>query len=71
MNFNSPTRHGLVTGAILLASAIEMMRGYKPLVVVFSALIFVVLGNGVIYLAGSKERAMRKRAKQDYYAGLR
>ena len=70
MNFNIKARHGLITGAILLASAIEIMRGYKAVVVVVSALVFLAVGNGLIYFAGAKQRNLRKQAKRDFYAGL-
>ena len=70
MNFTATTRYLLVTGAILTASAIQLYRGYRLLIVVTGAVAFLFFGNLVVYLAGSKERASRRKQKRDYYAGL-
>jgi hypothetical protein len=69
MNFNAQTRHLLLSAAVVFAAAIELLRGYRWLVVVAGALGFLVFGNLAIYLLGTKERRMRRQRKQDYYAG--
>jgi hypothetical protein len=69
MTFSAKARYLLVTGAILLASAIQLVRGYRPLIVIVGAVAFLVAGNGVVYLSGSKERAIRRQQKRNYYAG--
>ena len=70
MSFTATTRYALVTGAILTASVIQLVRGYRPLIVLVGALAFLVAGNAVVYLSGAKERAVRRKQKRDYYAGL-
>ncbi len=70
MNFTARTRYLLVTAAILTASAIQLYRGYKPIIVVTGALAFLFFGNLVVFLAGSKERALRRKQKRDYFAAL-
>jgi hypothetical protein len=67
--FSATTRHLLVTAAILLASAIQLARGYKPVIVIAGALAFILAGNVIVYLSGSKERAVRRQQKRDYYEG--
>jgi hypothetical protein len=69
MNFAPRTRYLLVTAAILTASIIQLVRGYRPLIVIIGALTFLVIGNGTVYLSGSKERAVRREQKRKYYAG--
>ncbi len=69
MMFSATTRHLLVTAAILLASAIQLARGYKPVIVIAGALAFILAGNVIVYLSGSKERAVRRQQKRDYYEG--
>jgi hypothetical protein len=71
MSFSAKTRYLLVSAAILVASGIQLARGYKAVIVVVAALAFLIVGNGAVYLSGSKERAIRLRQKRDYYAGLR
>ena len=68
MIFSARTRHLLVTAAILTASAIQLARGYKTVVVVTGVIAFLFFGNFVVYLAGSKERARRRQQKRDFYA---
>ena len=69
VSFSARSRYLLVTGAILSASAIQLVRGYKPIIVISGAIGFLVMGNLIVYLSGSKERALRKQRKRDYYAG--
>ena len=54
MNFSVKTRYLLVTLAILTASAIQLARGYKWIVVVVGAVGFLVFGNLAIFLLDSK-----------------
>ena len=70
MSFTATTRYALVTAAILTASVIQLVRGYRPLIVIVGALAFLLAGNATVYMAGSKERAVRRKQKRDYYAGL-
>jgi hypothetical protein len=69
MEFTSRTRYGLVFLAILTGSLIELARGYRLLVVAVGFLAFLFVGCLVVYLAGSKERANRRRQQRDYWAG--
>ena len=71
MTFSARARHLLVTGAILAACVIQLVRGYRPLIVVVGAIVFFCVGNALVYLSGSKERAVRRKQKRDFYAGLR
>jgi len=69
MTFSAKARYLLVSCAIVLASVIQLVRGYKPLIVIVGAVAFLIAGNLVVYLSGSKERAIRRQKKRDYYAG--
>ena len=69
MSFSAKTRHILISLAVLTACGIQLFRGYKPLVIAICGLTFLVVGNLMVYLAGSKERALRRQQKRDYYAG--
>ena len=69
MEFTSKTRYTLVFLAILTGSLIEYFRGYRSIVVVVGFVVFLLIGFAVVYLAGSKERAIRRQQKRDYYAG--
>ena len=69
MSFSATARYMLVTSAIVLASVIQLARGYKPLVVLLGGVTFLCAGNLIVYLLGSKERAVRRQQKRDYYAG--
>ncbi len=60
----------LVDGAILSASAIQLARGIKVLIVLVAAIAFLLVGNLTVYLAGSKQRAADRQRKRDYYAGI-
>lgn len=68
MSFAPRTRYLLLTAAVLTASVIQLVRGYPPLIVVIGAVAFLLLGNGAIYLTGTKERALRRQQKRDYWA---
>ena len=76
MRFKTPltirhrTLYLLVDGAILTASAIQLLRGFKVLIVAIAAIVFLLVGNLTVYLAGSKQRAADRQKKHDYYAGL-
>lgn len=71
MEFSAKTRYLLVTVAVLIATAIKYAMGTKPVIVVVACLTFLAVGNLAVYLSGSKERAIRRQEKRDYYAGLR
>jgi len=71
MSFSARTRHLLVTGAILAASLVKLATGTKLVIVIVAAITFLAVGNLAVYLSGTKERAMRRQQKRDYYAGLR
>ena len=62
-------QYALVTAAILTASVIQLVRGYRLLIVVVGALGFLFIGNLTVYLAGSKQRALDRKRKRAYYAG--
>ena len=68
MTFSARTRYLLVTLAILTASVIQLLRGYKPIIVITGAVAFLFFGNLAVYLSGSRERAIRRQQKRDYYA---
>ncbi len=70
MTISHKSQYLLVTAAILTASAIQLFRGYSPLIVVLGALVFLLVGNATVYAAGSVERARRRKARRDYYEGL-
>jgi len=59
----------LLTAAVFTASLIQLIRGYRPLIVVVGGLAFLAIGNGAIYLTGAKERALKRRRERDYWAG--
>ncbi len=60
-----------MTAAIVVASLLKLATGTKPVVVIVAAITFLSVGNLAVYLSGSKERAIRRQQKRDYYAGLR
>jgi hypothetical protein len=70
-SFSARTRYLLVTAAVLIATGIKYAMGTKLVIVVVACVTFLVVGNLAVYLSGSKERAIRRQAKRDYYAGLR
>jgi hypothetical protein len=70
MSFSARTRYLLVTVAILAASLVKLATGTKPVIVIVAAATFLTVGNLAVYLSGSKERAIRRQQKRDYYAGL-
>jgi hypothetical protein len=71
MSFSAKTRYLLVTAAIVVACGVQLVRGYRPLIVTVCGLTFLLAGNLSVYLSGAKERAVRRQRKRDYYAGLR
>ena len=69
MDFSPRVRYLLVTAAIVLASVIQLVRGYKPIIVITGAIAFLLIGNLTVYLSGAKQRAIRRKQKRDYFAG--
>ena len=69
MSFSPKIRYLLLNAAVVTACGIEGARGYPWLVIVLGAVTFFCIGNLVLYLAGSKERAVRRQLKRDYWAG--
>ena len=69
MTFTTRARYLIITAAILTASVIQLVRGYRPLIVIIAALAFLVVGFLIVYLSGSKQRAIDRKRKFDYYAG--
>ncbi len=69
MKFSDKMRYLLVTLAIVLASVIQLVRGYPKVIVIVGGLAFLTMGNLAVYLSGSKERAVRRQRKRDFYAG--
>ena len=69
MTFSARARYLLLSGAIVIASGIQLLRGYKVLIVAIGCFAFLAVGNLIIYLSGSKERALRRQQKRDYFEG--
>jgi hypothetical protein len=69
MKASARIRYLLVTLAIIVASTIQLVRGYPKVIVIVGGLAFLAMGNLVVYLSGAKERALRKQRKRDFYAG--
>ena len=69
MSFSARTRYLLVTAAIVVASVIQLVRGYPKIIVLVGGLAFLAMGNLTVYLSGARERAIRKQRKRDFYAG--
>ncbi len=69
MTIRHKSQYLLVDGAVLTASAIQLARGLRPVVVIIAAVVFLLVGNLTVYLAGSKQRAIQRQRKRDYYAG--
>ncbi len=69
MSFSPKIRYLLLNIAVLTACAIEFVRGYPWPVILLGAATFFLMGNFVLYLAGSKERAVRRQQKRDFWAG--
>jgi hypothetical protein len=69
MTLSARARYLLLTAAIVTAAAIQLLRGYKPLIVIVGTIAFLFAGNLMVYLTGSRERAIRLQKKRDYYAG--
>jgi hypothetical protein len=68
LSFTARTRYLLVSLAVLTAGAIQFWRGVRPIIVVSGVIAFLFFGNLVVFLAGSKERAIRRQRRRDYYA---
>ena len=62
------TKTIILNAAIVLASIIQLVRGYKPLIVIIAALTFFIFGNLTVYLLDTKARNQRRKQKRDYYA---
>ncbi len=69
MSFSAKTRYLFVFLAIVTGSLIELFRGYRSLIVVVGFFTFLGVGFLLVYLSGTKERALRRRQKRDFYAG--
>jgi hypothetical protein len=69
MTFSTRARYLIITAAVLTASVIQLVRGYKLSIVIVAALSFLFAGYLIVYLSGSKQRAIRRKQKYDYYAG--
>lgn len=69
MTFTARARYMIIAAAILTASVIQLVRGYRPLIVIVGATTFLSIGFLIIYLSGSKQRAIDRKRKQDYFAG--
>ena len=70
MSFSSKTRYLLGFLAISTGALIEHFRGYRSLIVIIGYFTFLFVYFAVVYLSGSKERALRRKQKREYYAGL-
>ena len=70
MTIRHRTQYLLVNAAVLTASLIQLARGFRVLIVTVAAVVFLAIGNLTVYLAGSKQRAVERQRKRDYYAGL-
>ncbi len=68
MRISHKTMYQLVNAAIVVASLIQLIRGYKWFIVLICAATFAVIGNLTVRLAGSKQRAIERKRKRDYYA---
>ena len=69
MTFSTRARYLIISAAILTASAIQLARGYRPLIVIVGAASFLFVGFLIVFLSGSKQRAIDRKRKHDYYAG--
>ena len=69
MSFSPKMRYLLLNAAVMTACVIECARGYRWPVIVLGAVTFCFSGNLVLYLSGSKERAVRRQQKRKYWAG--
>lgn len=68
MTFTSKTRYVLISAAIVTASIIQFARGYRLIIVLLGASLFLLIGNLTVYLSMAKERAQSRQRKRDYYA---
>ena len=68
MSFAPRTRYLLVTLAIVVASVIQLVRGYRPIIVLTGAAAFLLFGNLTVYLSGAKERANRRQRQREYWS---
>ena len=69
MTIRHRTLYVLVNAAVLTASVIQLVRGLRLVIVIVAAAAFLLVGNATVYLAGSKQRAVQRQRKRDYYAG--
>lgn len=69
MTFSARARYLLITGAVLTASVIQLLSGYRLVIVAVAAATFLFIGYLIVYLSGSRERAIRRKQRYDYYAG--
>jgi hypothetical protein len=69
MSFSTKARYLLVTAAVIVAALAKFAMGTRPLIVGVALVTFLIAGNGAVWLSGSKQRAIRRQQKRDYYAG--
>ena len=60
-------QYALLNAAIVTASVIQLFRHRPLIVIVVAGLTFLAVGNLTIYLGGSKQRAIERQRKIDYY----
>ena len=70
MTISHRAQYLIVTATVAVAGTIQLVRGIRPLIVFIAAVTFLFIGNATVYLAGSRQRAIERRRKRDYYAGL-
>jgi hypothetical protein len=69
MTFSTKSRYLLITAAVLTASAIQLINGYKLVIVIVAASTFLCVGYLIVYLSGAKQRELDRQRKRDYWAG--
>jgi hypothetical protein len=62
------TKAILINAAIIVACAIQLVRGYRPLIVAIAGLTFLLAGNTIVYLSGAKQRAIRREQQREYWS---
>ncbi len=68
MTISHKSQYLLINAAVATAAIIQLIRGYKWFVVLICAATFLITGNLTVYLAGSRQRAIDRQRKRDYYA---
>jgi hypothetical protein len=62
------TKAILINAAIMLACAIQLVRGYRLFIVAIAGLSFLLAGNVIVYLSGAKQRAIRRQQQREYWS---